>query len=270
MNKEQNAIVVGRVGVNVSHLAGFVIDRPQGSGDYVFIHFTSAILLASTAGRREERPDVCIIYAPPFPQWYSASIDSFSHNWFHFSGNVVPYLLKQYSLPVNTPFYPHRTGFIPAIVNDLFLETCTDDSSKPRALELHLERLFLNLHRALESNAKAQLQPRSTHVEQLQEIRHTLFREPQKPWAVSEMAKQVFVSRSRFTALYQELFHVSPMEDVLRLRVEKACWLLAGSRLSVKEVAMQSGFEDQCYFNRLFTKRMGLSPGRYRHQHQAA
>jgi AraC family transcriptional activator of pobA len=40
--------------------------------------------------------------------------------------------------------------------------------------------------------------------------------------------------------------------------------LLSYSSLSVKEIADALGFEDESYFNRLFSKVVGVSPGAFR------
>jgi len=43
--------------------------------------------------------------------------------------------------------------------------------------------------------------------------------------------------------------------------------LLLNSNASVLEIAEQSGFSDTAYFNRVFKKMVGTSPGQYRKKH---
>ena len=64
-------IAITYQGVNISHDAAFLVDRPQGSGDYVFIYFSTAVALLDHAGTRTTRPGACILYAPPQAQWSS-------------------------------------------------------------------------------------------------------------------------------------------------------------------------------------------------------
>ncbi|MFW5856374.1 MAG: helix-turn-helix domain-containing protein [Planctomycetota bacterium] len=53
--------------------------------------------------------------------------------------------------------------------------------------------------------------------------------------------------------------------DVLnQLRVNRARELLAGSDLSLVEVALACGFEGQSYFTKVFRRYVGVPPGRYR------
>jgi AraC-like DNA-binding protein len=60
---------------------------------------------------------------------------------------------------------------------------------------------------------------------------------------------------------YQQL-----IDDLLR---DRACELLAGSELNVKEVATALGFENPANFGKAFKRWAGISPGSYRTRHRA-
>jgi AraC-like DNA-binding protein len=50
------------------------------------------------------------------------------------------------------------------------------------------------------------------------------------------------------------------------LRVEKACYMLTETDLSLSKIAAACGFEDQSWFSKIFKSYLGISPGRYREQ----
>ena len=56
----------------------------------------------------------------------------------------------------------------------------------------------------------------------------------------------------------------SPIDYLIRIRLGKACELLRGTSASVGEIAQIVGYDDMFYFNRLFKKNLGCSPGSYR------
>jgi LacI family transcriptional regulator len=53
-------------------------------------------------------------------------------------------------------------------------------------------------------------------------------------------------------------------QEIARLRMREACRLLSETALSAAAVSQLSGFTSPQYFNRLFSRHMGLTPGDYR------
>ncbi len=81
---------------------------------------------------------------------------------------------------------------------------------------------------------------------------------------VEELAKQCGYSRSHFSRLFHELQGMTPGEFLNDLRLTLALRLLQTERLSVKEIAQRCGFTDASYFCRVFRKRYGITPERFR------
>jgi uncharacterized protein (AIM24 family) len=50
-------------GLAVRGSSGMVVDRPQGSGDYVFVHFLEPVSL-QPGGPLFSKPNMCILYSP--------------------------------------------------------------------------------------------------------------------------------------------------------------------------------------------------------------
>lgn len=56
----------------------------------------------------------------------------------------------------------------------------------------------------------------------------------------------------------------TPNEWLLARRIDKACHLLEHTELSCKEIAGATGFDDPAYFGRMFRRRTGRTPVRFR------
>jgi AraC family transcriptional regulator of arabinose operon len=88
-------------------------------------------------------------------------------------------------------------------------------------------------------------------------------------FTVAELAAQAGLSTSHYSALFRAQLGRPPIVFFNFLKVQKACELLAFSKVRVKEVAGQLGFDDVYYFSRVFTKLMGLSPRQFRQADRA-
>lgn len=86
-----------------------------------------------------------------------------------------------------------------------------------------------------------------------------------QPFDVTQLAKELGVSRSYFTTIFTESMDCSPYKYLLRLRIEKAQKMLCErASLSVTEIAYSVGFSSVERFSETFTKYVGLSPLAYR------
>jgi LacI family transcriptional regulator len=65
---------------------------------------------------------------------------------------------------------------------------------------------------------------------------------------------------------FAQILGSSPKGEILRVRLDRVCRLLAESDLSLVEVAGKTGFEHPEYMSRLFKSKMGITPGEFRKQ----
>jgi AraC-like DNA-binding protein len=86
---------------------------------------------------------------------------------------------------------------------------------------------------------------------------------PEYNWRIAEMAAMAKLSEPRFTVLYREFFKVSPKQDLIQIRLEKAKYLLMNNAVTVQEVANMTGYDSVYHFIRQFKKVVGCSPGKY-------
>lgn len=83
---------------------------------------------------------------------------------------------------------------------------------------------------------------------------------------VETLLKAVPLSRSVLERRFAKILGTSPKAEILRVRLDRVCRLLAESDLTLAEVADKAGFEHPEYMSRLFKARMGTTPGEYRKQ----
>ncbi|SFD27337.1 AraC family transcriptional regulator [Algibacter pectinivorans] len=85
-----------------------------------------------------------------------------------------------------------------------------------------------------------------------------------RPLDMITMASKLGVSYSKFRLDFKKQTGVSPLQYHLLLKVEKSKELLLNTNKPQKEIAFELGFESDYYFNRLFKRKTGLAPGKFR------
>ena len=53
-------------------------------------------------------------------------------------------------------------------------------------------------------------------------------------------------------------------EYLHKIRIKQSCNLLAGSSFTIKQIALQIGYEDVKFFSKIFKQTIGITPGEYR------
>ena len=85
---------------------------------------------------------------------------------------------------------------------------------------------------------------------------------------LSQLAQECGLSVSHFARSFKASFGVSTHRWLVQLRIERSQDLLIRTRESLTDIAEQTGFSDQAAFTRTFHQVVGVSPGRWRRDHQ--
>ncbi len=195
------------------------------------------------------RPGDVIYHGPT-----SEMTEGFSNDWIKLSGDDVGELLAAYPLPIGIPFRVYDPDLITRCIEEI-----GDEHSHMRVgyhdiCECAIRRAVVALHRAVAEPLHL------TSEDKLQHLRHRLLAECERPWTLTDMAEMTGYSQSRFSTLYKSCFGTSPIDDLIRMRIERAKLLLRHGAMTVDEVSEHTGFSSIYYFSRIFRERVGVSP----------
>ena len=85
---------------------------------------------------------------------------------------------------------------------------------------------------------------------------------------LGELAAMAAMSRSHFSHTFHAVFG-QPLRDYVRdLRLDQAHRLILGSGRSLTDIAIETGFYDLPHFDKVFRRRIGLSPREYRSRYR--
>jgi AraC-like DNA-binding protein len=257
-------VEVTALGLRQSHEAEFVVDRPHGLGQWLFVRFRCSVEARLGGALVLGEPGDCLVFSPAMPQWYRGRGTGLVNDWLHLRGDGVGELAARYGVPVGALFRPRALGFVRELFEAIDHEQRWREPHWERAVALRIEDLFLLLGRGLSPDAAGALSPAElTHRDAFRAIRARVHDQLLETWSVETMARQAHLSATRFAVLYKRFFGISPMEDLLQARLRTAKMLLLNAGMTVAAAAAQSGFRDACYFSRLFHRRVGCPPSEY-------
>ncbi len=81
---------------------------------------------------------------------------------------------------------------------------------------------------------------------------------------LSEIARGCGLSVSHFARSFKTSFGISTHQWLIQHRIDHAKQLMSQTSMSLIEIAIQSGFNDQAAFTHTFHQLVGVSPGRWR------
>jgi len=88
--------------------------------------------------------------------------------------------------------------------------------------------------------------------------------QPEKPWSVEALAREVAMSRSAFAARFRALVGETPMSYLTRWRMHRAAHLLRTEAPTIAELSGRVGYLSEATFAKTFKRVLGLPPAAYR------
>jgi AraC-like DNA-binding protein len=81
---------------------------------------------------------------------------------------------------------------------------------------------------------------------------------------LDEISQRVLLKKDSLRHLFKKRYGTSPIQYLIAKKIGRAKFLLAGSGEKIYRIAMETGFENEYYFSRIFKKATGLTPTQYR------
>lgn len=237
------------------------IYRPMGTPSYLFLlilapmtfHFPGCSPLKAS-------PGACILYTPGYCQDYQADRE-FYNSYVHFSCDED--LAEQYNLKKNELFYPSNTEELHWLLKKIYQEFFSRLDRSETMTELYVRQLLILLCRGQSLETYPAEQHQNIYPELLA-LRSQMLSQCEQEWTIDRLCAILRIGKSQLYKYYDQFFHCSPKEELIQARLQKARYLLTNEAVTIKQAAYESGFQNICYFNRIFRRECGCTPGEYR------
>jgi AraC-like DNA-binding protein len=189
------------------------------------------------------------------PHIYRAN-ENLVFEWFHFSGNASQHYFDLLFDKKGCVFSIEHNFVIPECMRQIL---CIDNRNN---INEHL--ISVNIHKILSelnglSNDVLDVQEKIiVHAIQYIESHYNL------DFDLTELANYVNLSPFHFSRVFKKYTGYSPNEYMINFRINFAKKMLQDTRLSIKDIAISSGFNSCSHFVTTFKKRINLSPKNFR------
>ncbi|MNG16426.1 Urease operon transcriptional activator [compost metagenome] len=91
-----------------------------------------------------------------------------------------------------------------------------------------------------------------------------MFADPARPWTLPDLADLCSMSRATFMRHFQDSLGRSAVELLTDIRMSLAANALKKLAMTTEAVAESVGYQSVSAFRRVFTEKMGMTPGQWR------
>lgn len=254
---------ITNVGYNHYHDADFLIDRPEGSGDYLILLLKTPGYFLIDGNEIEAEENTAVLYKKGTPQFYRAKGVQFCNDWFHFlpDNDEDEGFLDALDLPFDSIIKLDSIAELSVFISMMCREKFSANILKSDSLDLLIKMFFIKLSEKIHMSANSSF---GGWHEKMSLLRFEIYNMPSHDWNIDGLAHELTMSRSSFQHLYKQMFGVTPMNDVISSRVEHAKYLLRSTGYTVTHIAQMCGYSSNIHFMRQFKQRTGMTPSEYR------
>ena len=239
---------------------------PYVREDYV-IHFVFAGRGKYRVENREEMSmptGSMFLNSPGVRTWYQADVaDPWSYAWVGFNGyraqefvHKIGFSEKKLALPA-----PEIEEILGCIRRMLDARALTDVNEMIRISELY--KLFGILMRGRPDRRDTQQSDYASQQYVHCAVNYMSANYPNR-LQIDDIANTLGISRGYLTSCFKKHMCLSPQEFLIRLRMEKAAYLLSHTTDPIGQISDQVGYSDQLSFSKAFKQHYQMSPKAYR------
>lgn len=240
------------------------VERREGAPQLVLIHCLEGEgWLEMGDARWRVQPGQAIAILPGAAHAYGASADKpWTIYWVHMAGAQVARVVRMLGVDAARPLF--NPGFDPALPP--LYEALIAQLSRGYAAAILLDA-SLTLGRLVARLGLDAARPDGGGVSAAKRIERSLTLMEQNVEGrirVADLAARANMSASHFAALFKRKTGFAVLDYFVRLKMQRAGYLLDSTALPIKIIAAELGFDDPLYFSRCFRRVHNCSPSAYR------
>lgn len=158
-------------------------------------------------------------------------------------------------------YHFYNSDVVATLMNKLLAISTSNDVHKDVLVDLTLKELLIRIMQ-LQNTLTVRTPSTENTSNRIGSVVAYIRENITEKLSVESLSRAVHMSKPSFHRAFKNELGVSPMEYVIRERINHAKRYLASTG-SIKEACFASGFNNLNYFSRIFKKHEGVTPGAY-------
>lgn len=256
---------IHNMGLSTINPKGYKLEYPNGLPFYIFVQMLTTGYTTSSDGVEKIEPYDCILFTPNTPRILYAANDfvGFRNNWVFFESEKAEEWIRKYGIQPNCIYHLDPDNHVTDCMSMLFAEYIRSEKQDTDMISMLLQQMLIYVSRGKKANDKSQYLLHRRN-EEIVKLRFEIYKDVAKEWNIETIADELGISTTWLNVLYRNRYGISPKQDIQNARIEHARNMLLYENLPLRDIALLSGFQNEYYFSRVFSKRMGISPSEYR------
>ncbi len=266
-------IILEGVGCSYVHSKGWNINRPNGSGNYLFLHIETPAFIFNN-GEMAYYSDPCfILFRKGQPQiFHDYNGNKYIDSWIHFdydkdnsNTDDIALLLDELDIPCGIPQVLYNTIELSDLWHLIDAEFHQDGKHRLELVDMKMKTLIYKFSDVIKSESGTS-DKFNKYRKAFGELRNEIY-SGNSAANIKDISKLAFsqnLSISYFEHIYKELFGVPVSQDIIKSRITYARYLLHSSDSPISEISLFCGYDNIEHFTRQFRKVTGLTPTEFR------
>jgi AraC-like DNA-binding protein len=181
--------------------------------------------------------------------------------WVHFNGIAAEEYYKYFISTFNYVWHAERSETYAAIIYELI----DVHQKKEASWELLSSKLITDLLTNCMIRKNPEQSPDSDAITyKLYQVKEYLEQNYTEKIQLDILAETFYISKFHLCREYKKLFGTTIIDYVTMKRITSAKELLRFSKMSIEDIAVNSGYPDASYFNKVFQKMEGMTASEFR------
>lgn len=254
---------INHCGINQAHNRSFIINRPSGSGDNLFIYTRTPIIIVSNGKVNRYGAETAVFYRKGDPQHFMAAGHVYANDFIHFDASDEEMkFIDSLSIPSGVPLTELDSTVFLNIHRYICIEYQTDTKHREKSIDLLLKYFLIKLSQACDESYSVSVSGSTKNV--IRYLRDRIYSSPELDYTIEGLASLAGLSSSYFQVIYKKIIGRACHEDIIYARIDKAKGLLLSSDIPIQDIARSCGYESCAHFSRQFKKYTGLTPSDFK------